>query len=560
MAKDDSSKQVLIPPPVKSFYVTGGLTDESRLYEGCVNTIVQSIGNSVGVRARPGLNKTNLSATETTGYLPAYGAHFWQANATFYYVLYISPNYTLLRLPATNLAVDGTSIQTVTGGTYEQRMEFIEYYDGTNQYLVLLTGTNGYRISTDHTVTAISDTDFPNPHIPQAVAKDGYLFLAARNTNFIYNSAVTDVTSWTATGRIAAEEKGGNIISLQSHKQSIVAITDRGIEFFRNAGIPAPNSPLTRQSEHFKHYMGLVTHTCLQYEDKIWFIGKDLGHGSSWSLCEISDYQLKEHNNKFIALRSSGGIVIGATSSGGTTGWGSPLYPIRWEGRTFIVLDSTLIGTTITTYAETSRQPALAYDPEYDTWAAWSYTRATSGANWTVAGNYLANGLGCIGSYPNYFQSSSGSYSDSLLIDQFGNNPGTVSRLPVAVLLQGADVQGFDYTNGSRKVAIRSGFHFPFGLDTSNHKSISRARAIFLTQPATISADGNMDYRILIFYDAWADSGNADLTFGPYDMRFAAIATRLGLYRNCRIMLDWDNGDEAPLCLGLQLNYTDHQT
>jgi len=100
------------------------------------------------------------------------------------------------------------------------------------------------------------------------------VFVAKGGTRSIYNSAVGDQTSWAASTFINTEESAGLIVGLARHHKYLVALCEDHIEFFQDAAIPAPNSPLQRVTE-LTVQIGCVNRaTICQYGDVVYFAGR----------------------------------------------------------------------------------------------------------------------------------------------------------------------------------------------------------------------------------------------------------------------------------------------
>ena len=228
--------------------------------------------------------------------------------------------------------------------------------------------------------TAVTDTDFPASIIPMPVYLDGYIFVAQQGTRNIYNSAVGDATSWAASTYIATEERGGNIVGLARIGKMVVALCENSVEFFRDAGIPAPNSPLQRISE-LTSTIGCVNRaTIATHEDHVYFVGKDssglvgvfridpsgkIGRISSPSV----DFLMYQHSD---SANISGVITTWATTLTSTRP--ARAYMIPFHGKWYYGLHCNW-GTSITSVA--GAPISLLYDSEFKIWIELSTSHAT---------------------------------------------------------------------------------------------------------------------------------------------------------------------------------------
>ncbi|MCI0552830.1 MAG: hypothetical protein L0287_17915, partial [Anaerolineae bacterium] len=208
--------------------------------------------------------------------------------------------------------------------TYTTQTGFGDVADGPGGFCegLLTAGTAFAFVSTTDqsvtidatpTITVINDTDFPAAVIPMPVFLDGYVFIAsdvAGNRRRIYNSVVGTPTSWTATGFTEAEEGSGSIAALVRHHRSVVALCRDRIEFFKNGAIPAPNSPLVRESEHTQ-YVGCVNRaTVATFGNITYFVGRD--NRGRLGVYKLEEYKLTKVSNPSIDLimRLYGGVNL----------------------------------------------------------------------------------------------------------------------------------------------------------------------------------------------------------------------------------------------------------
>ena len=145
---------------------------------------------------------------------------------------------------------DGTEIGTLT--TTTGIASFTEW-TGANDYLVLLDGVKGYYITTGGVMSEISSANFPTPHVPKACYMDGYIFVQKSNGE-IYNCDVGDPLTWSATSFITPESFPTIPVGLARQNNLLVALGGSSCEFFYNAGLPVPGSPLGRNTQALIQY------------------------------------------------------------------------------------------------------------------------------------------------------------------------------------------------------------------------------------------------------------------------------------------------------------------
>lgn len=162
-------------------------------------------------------------------------------------------------------------------------------------YAFVASTTKSVSISPSHTVTTISDSDYPSPVIPMPVFMDQYTFIAKEGTRSIYNSAVGDETSWSTTAFINTEESAGNVVGLVRHHKNIVALCTDHTEFFRDGAIAAPNSPLIRETEKVVQIGCVNRATIATFGDITIFMGR--AKNGQVGIYKLEDFQIQKISN-----------------------------------------------------------------------------------------------------------------------------------------------------------------------------------------------------------------------------------------------------------------------
>jgi hypothetical protein len=165
--------------------------------------------------------------------------------------------------------------------------------DSSNaEYAFFSSMEDSFIISTANAHTAVSDIDFPATTTATPVYLDGYVFVAKENSRDIYNCNLGDPTSWTTSAFISTEAYGGNILALARQGQYVIAFCESHIEFFENAAIPAPNSPLQRVASKTKR-IGLTSRATLAIRgDRIVFTGIEAG--GKYGIFQIMDGEISK--------------------------------------------------------------------------------------------------------------------------------------------------------------------------------------------------------------------------------------------------------------------------
>ena len=108
-----------------------------------------------------------------------------------------------------------------------------------------------------------------------SVSMDGYLFIAHRGTDTIYNSDLNDYTTWDIdVNLIRASQFPGSILALGRINNYIIAYKENSIEFFFNAGLSS-TSPLQRNTSYTRQIGLTHTGSLVSVNNNAYFVGKD---------------------------------------------------------------------------------------------------------------------------------------------------------------------------------------------------------------------------------------------------------------------------------------------
>lgn len=270
------------------------------------------------LQKRPGL-KVFSTITTATNVTPR-GIFYWAVNNKQYSVF------------DNKLYSDTTEILTLAGST--GRVGFTEA-QGAENYLVVVDGTNGYRIDKNNAIyelkpstwtastaksvgalvnptvsngksyrmtsgsgstggaqptwpttvgatvvdngitwTCVDLVSFPSPHIPQPIFFDGYVFLMADTpAREVFNSAVQDILTWKSDNFISAEMYPDKSVGIARQSNQLVVFGRKSVEFFYDAQ-NATGSPL-RRAEQFSISMGTASWNSIASSDGlIMFVGQ----------------------------------------------------------------------------------------------------------------------------------------------------------------------------------------------------------------------------------------------------------------------------------------------
>lgn len=147
--------------------------------------------------------------------------------------------------------------------------EIVQLWDAS--YFVKLntqssgTGDVGWQVSTS--ATAITDSTFVSRvgTTTGLATLDRYVFGLGATTGYlpaIYNSDVGDPTTWNASGFIEPELNNGAALGIESYKNHIVFLGTNNIQFFYDAAVAVPASPLLPRKDLVYNF-GVHTNTLL---------------------------------------------------------------------------------------------------------------------------------------------------------------------------------------------------------------------------------------------------------------------------------------------------------
>lgn len=345
----ETYKTVDIPFNLSNDYRTGDLTVARDLQ--VINMFFDSTSGEdnkkrlVKLKKRPGLTTTSYSLTKSVSsdtlrgsfYDPDNNQWYWAVNDKIYTV---KPD-------------SGTSVRTVqTISTSSGYVGFCSYIMNTGtRYVVFTDGTTLYYDNPATTTCTAVTAGYPTPHQPFPLFLDQYLFLIDAGTNDIYNSDVNDINSWSGSGLISAVIESDLALRLFKVKNYIICLGTSSVEYFYDAAVDAPASPLKRNESPVRG-VGYITGGC-QIGDTVYFVGQDKN-------ANIGVYSV----NSFKVDRVSTPVVdrtlqaFGSTSNvKGNVNLNKDGFSISVDGHNFYV-----IVTTQTTWA---------YDIDEKEWYEW---------------------------------------------------------------------------------------------------------------------------------------------------------------------------------------------
>ena len=162
-------------------------------------------------------------------------------------------------------------------------------------YLFICDGTDGWVINNVGTVTAITDPDFPSPHIPTPAFIDGYVVLAQRSD--VYTCDLDEPTSWSSSNYLTAEMFPDSVIALARQNNNVLVFGVYSTEFFYDAA-NTNGSPLARNDASTAQVGCISPNAIHQNEKQCFFVGQsDMGGRAVW---QIVGFEMKKVSTVFI--------------------------------------------------------------------------------------------------------------------------------------------------------------------------------------------------------------------------------------------------------------------
>lgn len=276
---------------------------------------------------------------------------------------------------------------TVTGTTFTDDnaggpIGFADGFDGSgNSYCFVTSQTDAVTVDASGTLTTVSDGDYPDPAIPTPVFLDSYIFVAKGGTRSIYNSSPGDPTTWQASTFINTEDSAGKLVGLARHHRWLVALCEDHVEFFEDAGIPSPNSPLRRVADMTAQIGCVNRATICKNGNIVYFAGREQGTVRS-RIYKIEDGKITAISNPAVDNMISSHIGSGYTQ-GYISSWGydlttsstllstnySTMYVTHLRTKPVVILvikwGAAAYNASTTSYG----MPSFLYDIETGTWS-----------------------------------------------------------------------------------------------------------------------------------------------------------------------------------------------
>ena len=228
---------------------------------GCTNIIFDQYADGRWYATqRPGVNQVE-DASATVSDARGRGCYYWDA---------VTDKYIVNNNKVYKGSYSGTSM-TISAGT--QRV-FIE---SIGNYLVIIDQENdeGWYINSaaPTTINAIADVDFPSNLARGGAVLNDKLYVLT-TTGDIYESDVRDPTSWGALNFRNSEIEPDAGVALDKHKEHIIVLGTRSLEFFQDTANPT-GSTLTPRTD-ISYDIGTINEDAFwRAGDTFYFVGQD---------------------------------------------------------------------------------------------------------------------------------------------------------------------------------------------------------------------------------------------------------------------------------------------
>lgn len=220
--------------------------------------------------------------------------------------------------------------QLITGDSGIPTSTRILSVDSATQITLTNNATSGAATSTALTKSPLAkfiSPNFPADIIGKFVFLDGYLFIMDKTNKRIYQSALNNINSWSASHYITVRSTNEEVIGLARTGSHIAAFCSASTEFFFNAGNPS-GSVLSSQKELFRRIgvnnvndLGaLSVYPAYAYSgDNVFFVGNE--GGQSRGVYVMTGTEIRKISTPEVdkATNRSGGHVLSCFSDKGKT-------------------------------------------------------------------------------------------------------------------------------------------------------------------------------------------------------------------------------------------------
>ena len=241
------------------------------------------------VTQRPSMDGLYTPADQSVLDTEGRGIYYWEYAGALYFV----NNAVLYK---TNYAGPITTTASLSTGT--QRVWWAEMQN----YLVIIDPENneGFYLDADVDDTdlqSISDLSFPPNQTPALSLASGVVVLddtcyVLDTTGAIWGSDLSDPTAWSGTNVITAEVSDDAGVAITKHHDNLAVFGTRSLQFFYDAAVEAPASPLAPRSD-ISYNIGCASGNSLWTSDDVtYFLG--LSETGQIAAYKLQNFELQE--------------------------------------------------------------------------------------------------------------------------------------------------------------------------------------------------------------------------------------------------------------------------
>lgn len=217
-------------------------------------------------------------------------------------------------------ATTGNGYAGNTGFNEEYTASFVRHLvSGVENLVIVNAGHTSTHASAKHgnvwyvadgttAPSSVSDADMPGNNgvslTRGGASLDGYFFVGDI-TGKVYNSALNDITTWSATNFLTNETEPDIGVYIGKHHNHVVSIGTRSIKFFYNAG-NSSGTPLSPRNDVSYRIGCYFPNTIVELGDEIIFVGTN--HAGESKVYRLLNFQLAEISSPKIneRIRDSG--------------------------------------------------------------------------------------------------------------------------------------------------------------------------------------------------------------------------------------------------------------
>lgn len=307
-------------------------------------------------------------------------------------------------------------------------------------------------------------TNYPTSIVDGIAFLDQYVFVLD-DKGTVWNSVVSDPTSWEATDFITAEGEPDAGVAITTHYNYVIAFGEYTVEFFYDAA-NASGSPLDKVDASIIHIGCAAGQSVQKFDNTVMWIGQDRSGGKRIYMLEGTSQTPVSSKPVERLLNAEGSTIVNATS-----------FVVRTEGHTFYAVTLPTLDKTI------------VYDNIDKVWCEWtSYNGTMEGA---FEGKYVAEVGGVY-----YVQHESNGKIYTLDVDVYQDDGNAIKVEGVTDLFDG-DVSANKFQTRLEVVGDEAASTSTLSISYTddNYKTFSTPRDVDLSDRAFLTRLGRFQRR-----------------------------------------------------------------